>query len=94
MSDSCRTISFSFEAVRGEYLSRTQSATQRAAILSILCKWKYTVSRTYGAYIYIYIDPVAMVTCVYTMILNLIESFHSLARDDKSHIRTWRAECA
>ena len=28
------------------------------------------------------------------MILNLIESFHSLARDDKSHIRTWRAECA
>ena len=27
------------------------------------------------------------------MILNLIES-HSLARDDKSHIRTLRAECA
>ena len=25
------------------------------------------------------------------MIRNLIESFHSLARDDKSHIRTWRA---
>jgi len=44
--------------------------------------------------LYIIIDPVAMVTCVYTMILNLIESFHSLARDDKSHIRTWRAECA
>ena len=49
MSASCRTIFFSFEAVRGEYLSRTQRATQRAAILSILCKWKYTVSRTYGA---------------------------------------------
>jgi len=42
----------------------------------------------------LFIDPVAMVTCVYTMILNLIESFHRLARDDKSHIRTWRAECA
>ena len=55
MSASCRTISFSFEAVRGEYLSRTQSATQRAAILSILCKWKYTVSRTYTT-LYIYID--------------------------------------
>ena len=27
------------------------------------------------------------------MILNLIESFHSLARDDKSHIRTLRAVC-
>ena len=36
MSDSCRTISFSFEAVRGEYLSRTQRATQRPAILSML----------------------------------------------------------
>ena len=36
MSASFRTISFTFEAVRGEYLSRTQRATQRPAILSML----------------------------------------------------------
>ena len=36
MSASFRTITFSFEAVRGEYLSRTQRATQRPAILSML----------------------------------------------------------
>ena len=36
MSASYRTISFTFEAVRGEYLSRTQRATQRPAILSML----------------------------------------------------------
>ena len=47
MSASCRTISFSFEAVRDEYLSRTQRATQRPAILSMLemeipCTWKFS----------------------------------------------------
>ena len=36
VSASFRTISFTFEAVRGEYLSRTQRATQRPAILSML----------------------------------------------------------
>ena len=36
MSASCRTISFLFEAVRGEYLSRSQRPTQRPAILSML----------------------------------------------------------
>ena len=41
MSASFRTISFMFEAVRGEYLSRTQRATQRPAILSMLQKEIY-----------------------------------------------------
>ena len=41
MSAACRTISFTFEAVRGEYLSRTQRATQRPAILSMLQKEIY-----------------------------------------------------
>ena len=41
MSASFRTISFKFEAVRGEYLSRTQWATQRPAILSMLQKEIY-----------------------------------------------------
>ena len=36
MFASFHTISFTFEAVRGEYLSRTQRATQRPAILSML----------------------------------------------------------
>ena len=36
-----RTISFTFEAVRGEYLSRTHRATQRSAILSMLQKEIY-----------------------------------------------------
>ena len=55
MFASFRTISFTFEAVRGEYLSRTQRATQRPPSCPC-CKWKFTASRTYGAYIYIYID--------------------------------------
>ena len=58
MSASFRTISFKFEAVRGEYLSRTQWATQRPAILSMLQKEIYGkpyVRRIY-IYIYIYID--------------------------------------
>ena len=41
MSASFRTISFTFEAVRGEYLSRTQRATQRPAILSMQQKEIY-----------------------------------------------------
>ena len=52
VSASCRTISFSFEAVCGEYLSRTQRVMQRAAILSI-CYGKPYVRRIY-IYIYIY----------------------------------------
>ena len=61
MSASFRTISFKFEAVRGEYLSRTQWATQRPAILSMLQKEIYGkpyVRRIYIyiIYIYIYID--------------------------------------
>ena len=58
MSASFRTISFTFEAVRGEYLSRTQRATQRPAILSMLQMEIYGkpyVRRIY-IYIYIYID--------------------------------------
>ena len=53
MSALGRTISFSFEAVRGEYLSRTQRATQRVAILSILQMEKY--GKPYVRRIYIYI---------------------------------------
>ena len=61
MSASFRTISFKFEAVRGEYLSRTQRATQRPAILSMLQMEIYGkpyVRRIYiyNIYIYIYID--------------------------------------
>ena len=52
MSASYRTISFSFEAVRGEYLSRTQRATQRPAILSMLQKEIY--GKPYVRRIYIY----------------------------------------
>ena len=58
MSASFRTISFTFEAVRGEYLSRTQRATQRPAILSMLQMEIYGkpyVRRIYILYIYIYI---------------------------------------
>ena len=59
MSASFRTISLSFEAVRGEYLSRTQRATQRPAILSMLQMEIYGkpyVLRIYIYNIYIYID--------------------------------------
>ena len=52
MYASFRTISFKFEAVRGEYLSRTQWATQRPAILSMLQKEIYGkpyVRRIFGA---------------------------------------------
>ena len=41
MSASFRTISFTFEAVRGEYFSRTQRVTQRPAILSMQQKEIY-----------------------------------------------------
>ena len=54
MSASCHTISFSFEAVCGKYLSSTQSTTQRAAILSILQMEIY--GKPYVRCIYIYID--------------------------------------
>ena len=54
MSASFRTISFKFEAVRGKYLSRTQWATQRPAILSMLQKEIY--GKPYVRRIYIYID--------------------------------------
>ena len=53
MSASFRTISFKFEAVRGEYLSRTQWATQRPTILSMLQKEIY--GKQYVRRIYIYI---------------------------------------
>ena len=52
MFASFRTISFSFEAVRGEYLSRTQKATQRPAILSMLQMEIY--GKPYVRRIYIY----------------------------------------
>ena len=55
MSASFRTISFTFEAVRGEYLSRTQRATQRAAILSMQQKEIYGKPYVRRIYIYIYI---------------------------------------
>ena len=53
VSASYCTISFSFEAVRDEYLSRTQRATQRAAILSFLQMEVY--GKPYVRHIYIYI---------------------------------------
>ena len=56
MSASFRTISFSFEAVRGEYLSRTQRATQRPAILSMLQMEIYGKPYVRRIHIYIYID--------------------------------------
>ena len=66
MSASFRTISFSFEAVRGEYLSRTQRATQRPAILSMLQMEIYgkPYVRRIHIYIifYIYIYSVTMAT--------------------------------
>ena len=52
MSASFRTISFTFEAVRGEYLSRTQRAMQRPAILSMLQMEIY--GKPYVRRIYIY----------------------------------------
>ena len=55
MSASFRTISFTFEAVRGEYLSRTLRATQRPAILSMLQKEIYGKPYVRRIYIYIYI---------------------------------------
>ena len=55
MSASFRTISFTFEAVRGEYLSRTQRATQRPAILSMLQMEIYGKPYVRRIYIYIYI---------------------------------------
>ena len=55
MSASFRTISLSFEAVRGEYLSRTQRATQRPAILSMLQMEIYGKPYVRRIYIYIYI---------------------------------------
>ena len=54
MSASFRTISFTFEAVRGEYLSRTQRATQRPAILSMQQKEIYGKPYVRRIYIYIY----------------------------------------
>ena len=56
MSASFRTISFTFEAVRGEYLSRTQRATQRPAILFMLQMEIYGKPYIRRIYIYIYID--------------------------------------
>ena len=60
MFASFRTISCMFEAVRGEYLSRTQRATQMPAMLSMLQMEIYGkpyVRRIYiYIYIYIYID--------------------------------------
>ena len=55
MSASFCTISFSFEAVRDEYLSRMQRATQRAAILSFLQMEVYGKPYVQHIYIYIYI---------------------------------------
>ena len=55
MSASFRTISFTFEAVRGEYLSRMQRATQRPAILSMLQMEIYGKPYVRRIYIYIYI---------------------------------------
>ena len=62
MSASFRTISFSFQAVRGEYLSCTQRATQRPAMLSMLQMGIYgkpyvrRIGHTYiHTYIHIYI---------------------------------------
>ena len=55
VSASFRTISFTFEAVRGEYLSRTQRATQRPAILSMLQMEIYGKPYVRRIYIYIYI---------------------------------------
>ena len=55
MFASFRTISFTFEAVRGEYLSRTQRATQRPAILSMLQMEIYGKPYVRRIYIYIYI---------------------------------------
>ena len=52
MSASCRTISFLFEAIRSEYLTRTQRATQRPAILSMLEMEIY--GKPYVRRIYIY----------------------------------------
>ena len=54
MSASYRTISFSFEAVRGEYLRRTQRVTQRPAILSMLQMEIYGKPYVRRIYIYIY----------------------------------------
>ena len=51
MSASCRMISFSFEAVGGEYLSRMQRL-RKGRPSCLFCKWKYTVSHAYGTYIY------------------------------------------
>ena len=56
MSASFRTISFTFEAVRGEYLSHTQRATQRPAILSMLQKEIYGKPYVRRIFIYIYIQ--------------------------------------
>ena len=47
VSASCRTISVSFEAVRGEYLS----STQRVAILSILQMGIYSKPYVWRIYI-------------------------------------------
>ena len=55
MSASFCTISFSFEAVRDEYLSRMQRATQRAAILSFLQMEVYGKPYVQHIYIYIYV---------------------------------------
>ena len=55
MPASCCTISFSFEGVCGEYLSRTQRATQRAAILSFLQMEVYGKPYVRHIYIYIYV---------------------------------------
>ena len=55
MFASFRTISFTFEAVRGEYLSRTQRATQRPAILFILQMEIYGKPYVRRIHIYIYI---------------------------------------
>ena len=56
MSASFRTISFTFEAVRAEYLSRTQRATQRPAILSMLQMEIYGKPYVRRIYIYNYIN--------------------------------------
>ena len=63
MSASFRTISFTFEAVRGEYLSRTQRATQRPAILSMQQKEIY--GKPYVRRIYIYMWQAHLETASY-----------------------------
>ena len=65
MFASFRTISFTFEAVRGKYLSRTQWATQRPAILSMLQMEIYGKPYVRRIYIYIYIYIIYIYIYIY-----------------------------